>query len=129
VNTGTYQAHAALAELPTLVRRQRRLEKVVAQVTKDDLEQEKACRALIDALLVKAGLGKGELVTCNGYDVIHHEQKGRTTLNQDTLIEELVAAGVERDVVVAALTAAEDTADPVKFALVKPTKGAQVRKA
>lgn len=126
-NTGTYQKHAALEDLPTLVRRQRRLEKVVAQVTKTDIEDEKACRKVIDELLVKAGIQPGELVTCNGYDVIHNEQKGRTALDISKLGELLVLGGVDPEFVKTSFEAATTNGDPVTFALVKPSKGAKVR--
>ena len=126
-DTGTYQAYAALEGQPPLVRRQRRLEKVVAQVTKADIDAEKACRAAIDALLVKAGLATGDAVTCNGYDVTHNERKGHRSLDQTKLVAELVAKGVKAELVTAALETATDTGDPVKFASIKPSKGAQVR--
>jgi hypothetical protein len=127
VITGTFTNFPSLVEpLPPLVRKQRRLEATivaVAQAVKD----EKAVRAEIDLLLVAAGLKKSELVTCLGYDVIHNEKKGQSSLNSDTLTELLVAAGVDRALVDQTLIASTETGDPSKFCTVKPSKGAKVR--
>ena len=46
---------------------------------------EKAVRAQIYALLVSAGIPKGDGVTCAGYDVLRRGKKGNTTINADKL--------------------------------------------
>ena len=71
----TYLTHPALAQLPTLIRKQRRLEAIVAAVAQDEID-EKAVRAEIDALLRAAGIQAGDSVSCAGYDVTHHAQRG-----------------------------------------------------
>lgn len=125
VPTGTFLTYPVLrAELPPLVSKQRRLEQQVAELKVAE-EDEKACRASIDALLVQAGV---ELVTCNGYDVKHNERAGRQSLNDQTLIELLVAGGVDRAFIEQSLQAATERGAPSAFATVKPSKGAKVRK-
>ncbi len=121
-----YTAYPSLGLLPPLVRAQRRLE---AQCVDLDAiaADEKAIRTRIDALLTKAGIASGEGVVCLGYDVVHHARAGQARLNQETLIAELVAAGVDRDLVDAVITAATEHGDPSSFATVKPPKGAEIR--
>lgn len=124
---GTFNNYPSLiTPLPPLVRKQRRLEGKIAPLT-PLVEEEKAVRAEIDALLVAAGLGKGALVTCAGYDVTHVERVGTKRLNQDTLILQLVAAGLAKDKVIDILAASTETGDPFTWATVKPSKGAKVR--
>lgn len=124
---GTFRQYPALVTtLPPLVRKQRRLEAKIAPLT-PLVEDEKACRAEIDALLVTAGIQKGEGVTCAGYDVTHIERKGTSRLNQDTLILALVAAGLAKDTVIDILAASTETGDPSTWATVKPCKGSKVR--
>lgn len=125
--TGTYSRYSALVDaLPPLVRKQRRLESDLAAFETTQ-EQEKAVRADIDALLVQAGLASGELVTCHGYDVKHNERSGRRSLNDQTLVELLVAGGVDRAFIEGCLEKATETGQPSMFASVKPSKGAKVR--
>lgn len=112
--------------LPPLVRKQRRLEQKIAPLT-PWVEEEKALRAEIDALLVAAGLEKGEAVTCLGYDVTHVERVGTKRLNQDVLLLKLIAAGLAERLVVEILAASTETGDPSAWATVKPSKGAKVR--
>jgi hypothetical protein len=126
MDTGTYRQHAALADLPPLVRQQRTLERQILPLALHAAD-EKAVRASIDALLIAAGLAKGEGVTCNGYDVTHIERAGTSRLNGDVLTEQLVAAGVDRVLVTTALSASTETGDPSAWATVKPSKGASVR--
>lgn len=126
-DTGTYADHPALAELPPLVRRQRLLEaKIVALAPVVD--DEKTVRQQIDQLLLKAEIVAGNVVTCNGYDVMHHLRAGSSRLNQAVLIAQLVAASVDRAVVDAAIAASTETGDPSTWATVKPSKGAKVRR-
>jgi len=125
--TGTFANHPTLIKvLPPLVRKQRRLAGQIAEVAQAVID-EKAVRADIDQLLVAAGLKKTELVTCNGYDVRHHERDGQSSINGDVLTEQLVAAGVDRDLVTATIANATDTGKPSAFCTVTPSKGAQVR--
>jgi hypothetical protein len=125
--TGPFTAYASLVEpLPPLVRKQRRLEAKIAAVVQT-VKDEKAVRAEIDQFLIAAGLKKGDVVTCLGYDVRHNENAGRDSINEDTLTELLVAGGVDRAFVVKSLAASTETGDPAKFATVTPSKGAKVR--
>lgn len=126
MDPGTYTQYPALAPLPALVRRQRRLEGKIAPLA-PLVEDEKAVRKEIDALLLTAGLGKGDSVTCHGYDVTHVERVGTSRLNQDVLILNLVAAGVDQQLVIEMLAASTETGDPSMWATVKPTKGSTVR--
>jgi len=123
---GTFAQHPKLVEaLPPLVRKQRRLAARIATVAQT-VKDEKAIRGDIDLLLIAAGLKKSEVVTCAGYDVRHNEKAGATSINSDTLTEQLVAGGVDRAFVVQALKASTETGEPSKFATVTPTKGAKV---
>jgi hypothetical protein len=121
-----YAAYPPLADLPPLVRKQRRLEAKLLPLT-PILEDEKAVRKEIDALLVKAGITKGDGVTCLGYDVVHMERVGTSRLNQDVLIEKLVARGVDRTLVLDVIAFSTETGDPSTWAVVKPSKGSKVR--
>ena len=112
--------------LPTLVRKQRRLESKIAAVAKTIVD-EKAVRAEIDLLLVAAGLEKGDCVTCLGYDVTHVERVGTSRLNQDALVVHLVAAGLAESRVREILQTSTEVGDPSAWATVKPSKGAKVR--
>lgn len=129
VIVGEYTKFSALEEpLPPLVRKQRRLEGKIAGLAKT-IEDEKACRKEIDALLVAAGLSKSEGVTCLGYDVVHRERKASDALNQDKAVEQLVALGLDREQVLKVFTdCTEPTGEGAKFAEVKPSKGAKVRR-
>jgi len=125
--TGTFTNYPRLVvALPPLVRKQRKLAATIAAVA-DAVKDEKAVRADIDALLVAAGLTKGERVTCAGYDVTHNERDGQSSINGDVLTEQLVAAGVDRGLVLDTIASATDTGKPSAFATVTPSKGAQVR--
>ena len=84
LSLNTFALKPGLGSLPTLVKRQRRLERRAVKA-QQVLDQEKTTRDAIDALLVKVGLRKGEGVTCLGYDVVHNERNGRTSLNADKL--------------------------------------------
>lgn len=114
----TFRLRPQLLKLPRLVFRQRRLERRVVKLEKLQ-GQEKACRDAIDALLVAAGVGKGEGVTCLGYDVVHNERRGRTSISA----ERLRGAGVpEVDIQFATVTG-----EPSSFATVRPMKGTEVQ--
>lgn len=126
MDTGTYTQYPQLDGLPPLVRQQRTLERQILPLAMHAAD-EKAVRASIDALLISAGIPKGEGVTCNGYDVTHIERAGTSRLNGDVLTEQLVAAGVDRVLVTTALSASTETGDPSMWATVKPSKGASVR--
>jgi len=125
--TGTFTNHPTLIKvLPPLVRKQRTLAGRIAVVAQD-VKDEKAVRADIDALLVAAGLQKGELVTCAGYDVKHNERDGAEFINGAVLTEQLAAAGVDRDLIGQTITNATETGKASAFCTVTPSKGAQVR--
>jgi hypothetical protein len=124
---GTFLDYPALVTpLPPLVRKQRRLEGKIAPLSLL-VDEEKACRAEIDLLLIAAGIEKGKCVTCAGYDVTHVERVGTKRLNQETLIAKLIAAGLDQPQVLAILEASTETGDPFTWATVKPSKGAKVR--
>jgi hypothetical protein len=139
-NDGTYLNYPGLVEeLPPLWRQQRRLERQIAPhdaaINKPAkpgalslVEQEKQVRKQIDQLLVAAGLKPTEGVTINGYDVKHYARDGQTWLNPVTVLEQLVAAGVDRELVEQILVKATEHGDPVVFATVKPMKGTQIRR-
>lgn len=126
-DVGTFTQYPALAELPPLVKRQRTLEGKIAPIA-PLVDEEKAVRQQIDLLLRKAGIQKGDSVTCNGYDVGHHERKGQSSYNTDVLIALLEGAGLEKKKVFAILIEATETGDPALWASVKPSKGSKVRK-
>lgn len=123
---GTYARYPSLAGLPALVRKQRRLEARIVPLV-PLVEDEKAVRKAIDALLIGVGFARGEGVTCYGYDVIHRDRKGQSSLNPDKVIERLVAEGVERTLVLRILFESTETGDPSQWAEVKPCKGSKVR--
>lgn len=118
ISLNTFALRPELKKLPALVRRQRRLERRLARLEKVQLE-EKATRDHIDALLVAAGVEKGQGVTCLGYDVVHNERAGQARLNAD----KLRGAGVaEFDI-----QFATERGKPSSFATVRPMKGAEVQ--
>lgn len=123
-----FTTYPTLADLPPLVRKQRRLEAQIAPLA-PLVEDEKAIRKAIDARLVAAGIGKGDGVTCLGYDVVHHERKGQTSLNAEAAAVLFVLGGVDPEFVDFVLTTCLETGDPAKFAIVKPSKGSKVRMA
>jgi len=125
--SGTYLGYPSLVDaLPPLVRRQRRYAKQIATVAQA-VKDEKLVRADIDALLVIAGLHKGDVVTVGGYDVRHHERDGSSAINPDILTSLLVAEGIEPALVAEAIQASIETGASSLFATVTPTKGASVR--
>lgn len=125
-DAGTYTRYPALITLPALVRKQRRLESKIAPIA-PLIDDEKAVRKDIDALLVKAGIAKGDKVTCHGYDVAHVERVGTSRLNQDALIVHLEKAGLRREWIDARLAECTETGEPSMWATVKPSKGSKVR--
>ena len=126
-DTGTYATYKVLVDaLPPLVRKQRRLESVISAVAQH-VKDEKAIRGDIDALLLKAGLTKGELVTCLGYDVKHNERDGQVSINQEKLVAQLVATGMAERLAIEILRDCTEHGAPSAFATVKPSKGAKVR--
>lgn len=127
-DSGTYKQHAALSELPPLVRTQRKLEAKLGDEKGSFKDQESAVRKDIDGLLAAAGLARGEFVTCNGYDVTRRGQKGRTFINELMLAETLIVAGLTREEAVGLILEATDTGEPSTWSEVKPSKGAKVRK-
>lgn len=125
--TGPFTDHPSLVEpLPPLVRKQRRLEQKLAAVAQTILD-EKAVRAEIDALLLAAGCEKGDVVQCLGYDVRHNENAARSTINPDTLVAQLTAAGLHPEIVRQIVVASTDVGSPAVYCTVKPSKGAKVR--
>lgn len=118
--------YPALEGLPPLVRKQRRLEAAIVPLA-PLVEDEKAVRKDIDALLITAGLTNGEGVQCVGYDVTHRERVGTSRLNQELLTLELVAKGLPRVTIEDILTRCTEVGDPSAWATVKPSKGSKVR--
>lgn len=119
-NGNTYTRYPELADLRKLVLKQRRLEAQIAPLEELQAE-EKELRDQIDASLVAAGLEKGDVVTCAGYEVKHNERAGQSRVDGDKLI----AIGVPAiDVRWATVTGKAS-----KFATVRPMKGAKVRAA
>jgi hypothetical protein len=99
--SNTYRRQARLVDtLPPLVRKQRRIAAKLAPL-EGLIVDEKAVRKRIDELLTACGYGKGEGVTCLGYDVVHREREGNTAydvvLLGTLLVEQLVALGMPRD--------------------------------
>jgi hypothetical protein len=124
---GTFLDYPSLVTpLPPLVRKQRRLEGKIAPLSLL-VDEEKACRAEIDLLLVAAGIEKGKGVTCAGYDVTHVARAGTRRLNQDALVPLLVKAGLAQARVFEILAESTEIGDPFTWATVKPSKGAKVR--
>ncbi len=121
-----WSAYRGLDGLPALVEKQRELEGQLAAL-EDIAAQEKAKRDEINTLLVAAGFAKGTGVRCLGYDVVHHARDGQTSLNQETIIAELVAAGVDAGLVDTVITLATERGEPSSYASVKPAKGAVVK--
>lgn len=122
-----YEAYSALADLWPLVKKQRTLEAKILPLT-PLVEQEKAVRQQIDLLLVAATIASGDGVTCNGYDVGHHERKGNASYNTDKLVVLLTAAGLDQGAVLRILVESTERGDPSMWATVKPSKGAKVRR-
>lgn len=125
---GPYTKFPALKDLLTLVRQQRKLEAKIAPLEALQAD-EKRVRAQIDERLLVLGVASNEGVTCAGYDVVHHERQGAARLNQDVLVEQLVAGGVDREFVQRCLEASTERGQPSSYATVKPSKGAKVRAA
>lgn len=123
--SGSFRQYPALAPLPPLVRKQRRLSARIASLDKT-VDDEKAVRADIDALLVEAGICAGQGVTCLGYDVQHNEREGRSVINPDKLTALLVLAGVDEACVADAIAGATERGKPAVYATVAPMKGARV---
>lgn len=125
---GDYLKHLFLktSDLPTLVKRQRRLEGQIAPLA-HKLEpltvKEKETRQAIDGLLVKAGFENLDTVEVGAYDVTHYTRAGQSKLNGDTLLGILLEGGVDREFAEQAIAQATETADDVRFCLVKPRKG------
>lgn len=122
-----FEAFSALADLPALVRKQRRLEGKIAPIA-PLVEEEKTVRKAIDVLLVAAKIAPSDGVTCLGYDVVHHTRKGQSSFNVEVLTAELVAAGLEKATVLKILIDSTDTADAPLWATVTPSKGSKVRR-
>ena len=126
---GTFLKYPALVEpLPVLIRKQRTAAGKIATVAQA-IKDEEVLRKDIDALLVRAGLQKSDVVTCMGYDVRHHERDGQARINPETVTAYLIALQWEPDAIAALLKATTDIGKPALFATVTPTKGAKVRAA
>lgn len=126
-DVGTFTTHPELRTLPPLVRKQRTLERKIAPLA-PLVDDEKAVRKAIDALLIAAKIAPGAGVTCNGYDVDHHTRKGNTSVNTDAAEILLVLGGVDPEFVDFVIKACTETGDSPLWATVKPSKGAKVRK-
>lgn len=123
--------HLKTTELPTLVRRQRRLEAQIAplEAALEPLAaKEKATRQAIDALLVSAGFENLDTVQVGAYDVTHYVRAGQSKIDGATLRRLLVEAGVDGELVDDVIAKATDTAADVKFCAVKPQKGTRALK-
>lgn len=125
---GIYTTFRTLVGLPALVRKQRQLEAKLGDDKGSFVDQEKAVRDEIDLLFVELKFASGDGVTCNGYDVVHRERKGREAIDVPTLIVELGAFGVTPEQAQFAITAATKRGDPSHGAEVNPSKGAKVRR-
>lgn len=126
MSVGTFTNHPRLKKvLPPLVKEQRRLAAKIA-VDPTDVKAEKAVRAEIDALLVADGLQPGDLVTCDGYDVIHRERAGQSRIDPDLLTGHLTAAGLDAETVASLVAATTVTGDPALFCEVRASKGSAV---
>jgi hypothetical protein len=126
-DTGTFATYPTLADLPPLVRKQRTLEAQIVQLA-PLVDDEKTVRYQIDALLIAAGIVPGSVVTCNGYDVMHHVRAGSSRLNQAMLVAQLVAGGVDRGFIDSVILTSTETGDGSTWATVKPSKGTKVRR-
>lgn len=127
MDVGTFTTYPALAPLPPLVRKQRTLEAKILPLA-GFVDDEKKIRGQIDALLIAAGLKRGESVTCNGYDVTHAGRSGSTALNVEAAEILLVLGGVDPEFVAFVLTTCLETGEAPVWATVKPSKGAKVRR-
>jgi hypothetical protein len=114
-------------DLLQLVRRERRLEARVAPLA-DLAELAKATRKRIDQLLVAAGFQPKESTTCAGYQLTHTKRAGQTSFNDEKARAKFVAAGVEPELVDEILAACFETGDDALFVLIRPMRGALVRK-
>ncbi len=125
--TGTFTQYPALvADLPPLVKAQQKVRRQIEPLK--DLEAEDArYRKEIDALLIAAGLGKGESVSCGPFDVTHCERAGSPKLNRDLVKARFVAGGVDPDFVEQVLHDSTETGEPALFAKVEINKGAIAR--
>ncbi len=125
--TGTFTQYPALvADLPPLVKAQQKVRRQIEPLK--DLEAEDArYRKEIDALLIAAGLTKGESVTCGPFDVTHCERAGSSKLNRDLVKARLVSGGVDPDFVEQVLHDSTETGEPALFAKVEINKGAIAR--
>jgi hypothetical protein len=108
---GAFTAFPKLADLPRLVRKQRRLEAKIAPL-EPLVDQEKVVRKTIDALLVDAGVGKSEGVECLGYEVCHNERAGASFINPDKLVLLLTGAGFTEADAAAAIAWLQDPGTP-----------------
>ncbi len=125
--TGTFTQYPALvADLPPLVKAQQKVRRQIEPLK--DLEAEDArYRKEIDALLIAAGLTKGESVTCGPFDVTHCERAGSSKLNREQVHARLVAEGMDAGFVDKILDASTETGLPALFAKVEINKGAIAR--
>lgn len=122
----SYEAYSVLEPLWPLVNKQRQLEAKILPFA-PLVDQEKAIRQDINDLLIKAGIAKGDGVTCHGYDVVHVERVGSTRLNQDMLASYLIQFGMPAQEVQEMIAACTETGEPSTWATVKPSKGSKVR--
>lgn len=128
---GDFAKYTTLAELPALVRQQRKYAALLVDKNGNKVvELEKAIRAQIDALLVACGFKSGDGVTCHGYAVVHREQRSQSRLDETKAVEQLVALGVDREAVVQVFKDCTTGGEPgaVKFCEVDPAPGAKVRR-
>jgi hypothetical protein len=141
-HTGTYLKIVKLrkSNLADLVQEQRTLEAAIAPHaaailkplkpgTLSLVDQEKAKRKEIDALLVAAGLKNTECVTVDGYEVVHYSRAGLESVNIEKLAGFVEAHGFDPLLFAQLVADATETAAAVEYALVKVPKGAKVKKA
>lgn len=89
--SGTFTNHPTLIKvLPPLVKKQRALAQKIA-VDPQDVKDEKAVRADIDALLVTAQFTNGDTVTCDGAVITHHVRAGSARLDPEPVEAYLVS--------------------------------------
>ncbi len=126
--TGTITRYLSLVQtIPPLLKKQRRLAARIATMA-EAVKAEREVRAEMDGHLVTAGLGKGEVVTCDGYDIRHNEKAGSSSINETKLAEMFVAAGVTRELVDDVIKESTEIGKPSVYATVIPSKGAKVQR-
>jgi hypothetical protein len=124
-----YLTHPSLknTDLALLVKRERTIAAKLAPL-EELAELGKETRKRIHELLVQAGFQPKDWTTVNGYQVTRTSRAGQTSFNDATCQAQLVAAGVDAELVADAIAASFEQAPTTYYASVKPMRGALVRK-